>query len=534
VQGGAEANIHDTTLVTASGDIVVRADEEAILDAATETDLLATIKAAKEKAFGLSSVSSGTLALGASGIVATNAVQSDASATVMNSSLTTQDLAAGRGNVSVEASNNVKLDALALNTIRTEIAVLASPPPMAASGAGTRNDVIGVTLAFNSIGWQPQKTLFNTIDTILGDPAMSGAYGGQTNSDATAAVVDTLITATGEVKVSSLAMADLTSLVENFTLADSLGRTGTQGVSLGAVVASNKVASAAHASIDYADTFTHRTTPVGAADIQADDQVTVSAEDQATIDATVHLKALVETIALPGGMPGQVTKSTTVAGVVTMNDVRGGASAQVDDAVIRAGGTGVSVTADETATITSTIDTESKAAGLQFGNSTSLGIGIIIATNLVQSLADATIHESNVRTVGTGSVIVDASNTASITAPLSNKVTAEQMIPVTAANDIAITLAFNTIGWQPNNILHNTVDTLLGDPLIANALGGQVPSGASASMEDTLVQTAGAVSVTASSAAEISATNTNLTDSTSLGLPGGQVYQGARSLSLYS
>ncbi len=40
----------------------------------------------------------------------------------------------------------------------------------------------------------------------------------------------------------------------------------------------------------------------------------------------------------------------------------------------------------------------------------------------------------------------------------------------------AITLAFNSIGWQSQNILFNLIDTLLGDPLSPRALNGEEPS----------------------------------------------------------
>ena len=62
-------------------------------------------------------------------------------------------------------------------------------------------------------------------------------------------------------------------------------------------------------------------------------------------------------------------------------------------------------------------------------------------------------------------------------------------------------------------------DALLGDPLISNALGGMVASGATASIVDTPLTVQGPVTVSATNAELINATVTNTTDATALGLP---------------
>ena len=41
--------------------------------------------------------------------------------------------------------------------------------------------------------------------------------------------------------------------------------------------------------------------------------------------------------------------------------------------------------------------------------------------------------------------------------------------------DIGVTLAFNSLGWEAQNVLFNTIDALLGDPLIASALVASIP-----------------------------------------------------------
>ena len=56
---------------------------------------------------------------------------------------------------------------------------------------------MGATLAFNTLGWIPQNVLFSTLDALLGDSLLAGAFGGENPSDATASIVDSVIDASG-------------------------------------------------------------------------------------------------------------------------------------------------------------------------------------------------------------------------------------------------------------------------------------------------------------------------------------------------
>ena len=60
-----------------------------------------------------------------------------------------------------------------------------------------------------------------------------------------------------------------------------------------------------------------------------------------------------------------------------------------------------------------------------------------------------------------------------------------------------MTLAFNTIGWQSQNVLFNAIDALLGSPTLASAFGGENPSDATATMLDTVVNASGQLTVSA-------------------------------------
>ena len=53
-----------------------------------------------------------------------------------------------------------------------------------------------------------------------------------------------------------------------------------------------------------------------------------------------------------------------------------------------------------------------------------------------------------------------------------SQIDAEALNSIESAGEGAgVTLAFNSIGWKSQNILFNLIDTILGDPLIANAFG---------------------------------------------------------------
>ena len=69
--------------------------------------------------------------------------------------------------------------------------------------------------------------------------------------------------------------------------------------------------------------------------------------------------------------------------------------------------------------------------------------------------------------------MVTAEQRASLTATLVNAVTSGDTA-------LAATLAFNSIGFESQNVLFNAIDTLLGDSVLGTELGG----GAIASIED--------------------------------------------------
>ncbi|HBJ37734.1 MAG TPA: hypothetical protein DDZ51_23855, partial [Planctomycetaceae bacterium] len=217
------------------------------------------------------------------------------------------------------------------------------------------------------------------------------------------------------------------------------------------------------------------------------------------------------TALIPPMMNVDQSDSVAVGGVVTMNDVRGGAFASIQYANINAGA--VSVAAIENATIQATVDsTVESSGGSAFGEGTSLAVNGTIATNIVLNSSSATISHSVVQTtaVGTseGGVYVWADNSSQIDATNDS---------VTKSGDTAGggMLAFNTIGYLPQNALFNTFDTLL-----TSNIGKKQPAATTASLVNTKVIAAGDVDVLAESTSSIESTVSNATTSAASALTG--------------
>ena len=100
-----------------------------------------------------------------------------------------------------------------------------------------------------------------------------------------------------------------------------------------------------------------------------------------------------------------------------------------------------------------------------------------------------------------GDVLVAADNVAQIDATSTSH--------IEAWTAVSVVLVFNSIGWKPSNILFNAVDALLGDPLISAAFNGEQPAHAIAYIRNTPVDAGGAITVVATSAAQLNATAGN-------------------------
>ena len=150
-----------------------------------------------------------------------------------------------------------------------------------------------------------------------------------------------------------------------------------------------------------------------------------------------------------GDDPGLTGDSQSFYGLIDRNDVRSEVLASIDDAKVDAG-SDLTVQALESARISAVEDSYVVPW---------TGIGGTIATNLILSKSNAVLTDSDV--VAGGSVNVDAQNFSLIDAFTKSK--------VEAWDSKTAVVAFNTIGWQSQNVLFNAVDALIGDPLISSA-----------------------------------------------------------------
>ncbi len=220
----------------------------------------------------------------------------------------------------------------------------------------------------------------------------------------------------------------------------------------------------------------------------------VSASDSAVIVSNIDLvSASVSTSTNPFSNDDSIGLGFSVS----MNDVRGGAEATVDGAIITARHGGVSVTAEEVATLDAVNSSVATSTGGSImGDGTSVAVSAVIATNLVLSSATATLSNSTAGTAAAGvggDVTVTARNTSSI---LANVAAATE----SNGTSVGVTLAFNSLGWASQNILFNTIDALIGTDI-----GNEDPARTEAAIVNSTVYANGAVQVGATLDAAIEA-----------------------------
>ena len=547
-------NISDSDAMALGGLVVrndVRSDVGAYIKNATVTGgsvaltaledavLRATADSAAEASGGSAYGSGSTLAVNAT--IATNLVLSQANAYIESSSVTTT----ATGNIVLDAQNTSQIDAKTL------------------SATTSGGPAVGVVLAFNTIGWQAQNVLYNTVDALVGSsigtaqPAQVQAY-----------IKDSTIRAGGDLKLSAKSEAQLNALVGNEATSEASGIVGSSAAAGSAVLASNMVNSAAKAYITYTagpgsvvvggalsvtaddsagidarsrllaassassdggvsiannvlnkllDDYQY-TSSSGAQNVKFGDRVRVADDydgpDALTVvDATAgkvyqymgtsasgtglnlgtqnygvygFWKELSASNLIPEGIADALldAESMAIGGLVVRNDVRSDVQAYLKNAVVRGnvagtvGAGSVTVTALEQAAIAAVADTAVSSSGGWAINGT-------IATNLVLSGAKAYIEDSDVLTAGAGAVVLDAQNVSNIDATL---------LSATSSGDqsAGIALAFNTIGWESQNILFDAIDALLG-----SSIGTEQPAQTLAYILNSKVVAGGALTVSA-------------------------------------
>ena len=236
----------------------------------------------------------------------------------------------------------------------------------------------------------------------------------------------------------------------------------------------------------------------------ADDETGVDLADEDYTDITRWLETIsVDPREMIPGISFNISDSDSAAfgGLVVRNDVRSDVLAAINKADVTADGD-IDLQALETAGIFAIDQSSVTSSGEStFGGGSSTAVGGVIATNLVLSAANAKITNSNVITHSDGSVLIDAQNTSTVKATIDSEIASN-------GTSIGVILAFNTIGIKPQNFLFSTVDALFGTN-IAN----EQPAETQAFIKDSVVESAGAISATTTSAADIEAAVLNAANS---------------------
>ena len=587
VRSGADAQLSDAK--ARAGALTVSALEKSTLRAVNDSEAVA------EGGDGL--IGSGSV-LAINGVVASNIVQTRASAQAARSTLLTTE-----GDIVVSADNRSFIDARNLSNV--------------ISG----DEGVSATLAFNSIGWAAQNILFQTIDALIGtdigdeNPARVEAY-----------ITDSEVSSARDVRVTANNSAVLRALVSNETESSDQAVTGASSLAVGAVVTGNMVSASTDAAIRTSEGM------ASPGQAQALGDVVVDAREQASIRADVKLSAI-STSASDGGLslvtgfmskrlggldytdrsgvrtlsmgdqvrvasatlgsndtvgtlstgqrvtvefdglgavegdvfeyigaetrkavdlaaedwsdasrwrkvqgsggqiyafqgtagtfdlalenftdrarwkalkdfdpkdyiPGLATSisdsdSTAFGGLIARNDVRAGVDAVIHGVDVTAGGD-VQVNAEEAAAIQARINSTVKSGGgSAFGKGSDLAVNAVIATNTVLATATADLLDGDI--AANGDVLVTATDSALIQATSRSTVQSGK-------TGVGVVLAFNTVGWMPQNIFANAVDTLAG-----GVFGEEQAVLTRARTEDVNVTAHGDVTVEAVSTTEIDA-----------------------------
>ncbi|MFZ9813582.1 MAG: Ig-like domain-containing protein, partial [Burkholderiaceae bacterium] len=210
------------------------------------------------------------------GLIASNVILTEVKTSVLNSSLT-----AG-GDLDVTAENAATIEAENSST---------------AEGEGA---AIGVTLAFNTIGWQAQNVLFGAVDALIGT-----SIGREQPALVQALVEGTDLSADGAITIDASAEESVTASIHS--------EASSSGASTGAgfVLASNMISAGAKALLRPSASQTERV------EVTAGEGLSVTAADTAAIEAHACMAA-----SSSGGV--------AVGGLVVRNDVRSAVDALVN------------------------------------------------------------------------------------------------------------------------------------------------------------------------------------------------------------
>ena len=232
--------------------------------------------------------------------------------------------------------------------------------------------------------------------------------------------------------------------------------------------------------------------------------------------------SLVKTGLMAAGMtPGSVNGTAEAkGGIFARNSIKSVVNAYLLNTSVTSPGA-ISVTADEAAKITafdsSVINSWGVLSGVSVTNTVEGGSSAYVDNSTISKAASGN-SGNNLTVAATLNAVIDSTalskayaNPTSPPAPLPTPVEGQpDPEPVPQPSAMGFVIAFNSIGWEPQNILFDAVDTLIGSPTIASAFGdddGGMPT--TAYIKNSDVDVAGDIDVSAVSAASIKAVNGN-------------------------
>ena len=390
---------NDVAAYIANADDDVTTNGSAITISATEKADIDALTVAASLGAAVAGVAG--IAVSGAGALALNVILTDTNAYVADSDLS------GVGAVDVDARNTSSIDA----TVAAGSAAVAG----GTVGVGVS---VGAAVARNLIGF----TLAGTRDA----------------NEVQAYIQGSEITATGAVTLDAFSNQTINAEVLAGSAAIAAGAVGV-GVSGAGVVTRNRIAVDAGAYIDG-----QRTSKITA------DSLSLAAIDQSTIDATAGSASVAATF-------GAVGVSVAVGLTIASNEIDNNVQAYIagaNDVTTTTGG--ISVTADETAMITSEAFAASAAGSLSLGGSAAAAI--TTAENVLTSEVTAYISDSGTVT-SAGGVEVAAVDISTISADILSIALSGGLVSLA----VGVILSENTMSNNVTAYLQNSNITAGGD-----------------------------------------------------------------------
>ncbi|MEM8721737.1 MAG: DUF4347 domain-containing protein, partial [Cyanobacteria bacterium P01_G01_bin.39] len=425
VRGNVNSYIDGAAVTATSGDMSITAKETATINA--NTDSVVTSDGG--------SITGGGYSIAVNGVIASNAVLTEANAFVLDS-----DLVIGQ-TLTVDSVNSSIIDAtvtsdteakggalgvvMALNSVGTDLFDLLVTPIASALDTDTNDDV-------------DDSVLGSILSAFTESPATVNSYIENSNIDAGGSII---LDASNEAAITATQSASSTSF--NISLNSSTSFAAAANLAL------NFIETETNAYID-ADAGTTKS-------VESDGEISVSADDTSAIAADVQSASF----SLAAGTSTAI--SFTLGASITVNDIESDVLADIrgeDLEVMAANGVNVDASSD------SSMDVTAIAAAVSITASTSTagalsGAGAL-AFNDITSSVEATISQGALVDVTSGDVELSALDTSQITTDAGGFAIAASLGSTGLAGGLGISIADNEIQKRVTAAIQGANTTVTG------------------------------------------------------------------------